>query len=120
MPIEKAGASCRKMVDIICHGDDIEAQNYTIDNTNRRAFYSLLISLYRGETEYLKARRTEGIRNAAAQGNYRGRQRIQIDDTKATEIFNAFHFKQLTEAEALKHLGISRSTFYRRLKEYEK
>lgn len=120
LPAERAGTSCRKFLDIICRGDDIEAQNYVIDDTNRRSFYSLLISLYRGKKEYSKARRAEGIGKSAAQGKYRGRQRIQIDDRKAAEIFDASHLKQLTEAEALDRLGISRSTFYRRLKEYEK
>lgn len=58
-----------------------------------------------------------GIQKSAGEGNYRGRQRIPIDLIKADQVFKAFRLGQITESDALAKLGISRSTFYRRLKE---
>ena len=116
---ERARVICQRLLKAICFGNDVKACGYSIDDSNRKAFYSLLISLYRNELDYPRNKRLEGIKTSVAEGNYRGRQRIQIDDTKASETFNRFRHGKITEAEALEKLGISRSTFYRRLKEHE-
>ncbi len=115
---DRARTICQRILQVICLGHDVRASGYSIDDSNRKAFYALLISLYRKEIEYPKTRRREGTRKAAAAGKYRGRQRIRIDDTKAIEVLGQFRQGKLTEAQALEKLGISRATFYRRLKEY--
>lgn len=115
---ERAKTICKKLLKAICFGNDLKASGYLIDDSNRKAFYSLLISLYRSEIDYPRRKRLEGIKKSAAEGKYRGRQRIQIDETKAVEVFKGFRRGKFTEDEALKKLGISRSTFYRRLKEH--
>jgi hypothetical protein len=117
---ERARAICNRLLKAICYGHDVKANGYWIDDSNRKEFYSLLISLYQNEIDYPRSKRIEGIRRSAVEGNYRGRQRIQIDDTKAIEVFNKFRRGKTTEAEALEKLGISRATFYRRLKEHKK
>jgi hypothetical protein len=48
----------------------------------------------------------------------RGRQRIKMDVLKSHEIFKLFTKEKISEAEALQRLGVSRATFYRRLKEF--
>ena len=116
---ERARVICERILKAICYGHDVKASGYSIDDSNRKAFYSLLILIYRNEVGYFRSMRREGIRKSAAEGNYRGRHRIQIDDTKISEIFNRFQRGKMTEAEALEKLGISRSTFYRRLKEHK-
>ena len=110
---------CKMLLDAIGQGFDIKATGYSIDDRNRKAFYSLLISLFRSEMEYARHKRRDGIRKSAAEGNYRGRQRIPIDLIKAKGVFSDFRRGQITETEALDKLGISRSTFYRRLKEFD-
>lgn len=119
MELQRAGTFCKLILDVICRGDDVRLADVVIDDSNRKMFYRLLITMYHGETASLKMRRAEGIKRSAAKGNYHGRQRIQIDDTKTNEVFRAFHSKKLTEAEALERLGVSRATFYRRLKEFQ-
>lgn len=116
---ERARVICKRILKAICYGNDVKANGYSIDDSNRKGFYFLLISLYRNEIDYSRNKQLEGIRKSAAMGNYRGRQRIQIDDTKAIEVINRFRHGKITEADALEKLGISRSTFYRKLKEYE-
>jgi hypothetical protein len=115
---ERARNKCKRILSTICYGHDIESNGYSIDDSNRKAFYSLLISLYGSELAYVRNRHLEGVRKSAAAGNYRGRKRIEIDDPKAYEIFKGFHSGKFTEKEALQKLGISRSTFYRRMKEF--
>ena len=114
---ERAKTVCKKILKAICYGHDVKASGYSIDDSNRKAFYSLLISLYRTEIDYPKKKRLEGIKKSAAEGNYHGRQRIQIDEIKIAEIFDGFRRGKISELKALEILGISRSTFYRRLKE---
>lgn len=116
---ERARTICKKLLMAICFGHDLKARGYSINDSNRKAFYSLLISLYRSEIDYPRRKRLVGIKKSAAEGKYRGRQRIQIDETKAVEVFKGFRRGKITESEALKKLGISRSTFYRRLKEHD-
>ena len=77
------------------------------------------MTLYRKDVEYQKSRRIDGVKKGAAQGNYRGRMRIQMDELKAAEVFEAFRQGKITEEEALRKLEVSRATFYRRLKEYK-
>lgn len=120
MDHERARVICKKILDEICFGNDVKASGFSISDNNRKEFHALLISLYRNEMDFHKTRRLAGIRQSAANGNYHGRQRIPIDDTLAIEVFNEFRHHKVTEAEALTRLGISRSTFYRRLKDYAK
>ncbi len=116
---ERAMMICEKLLEIICYGNDVRADGFLIDDSNRKSFYSLLIPLYRNEKNYSKQRRLMGIRDSVAAGKYRGRKRIQTEDTRAFEVFESFKSGTITESEALKMLGISRATFYRRQKEFK-
>lgn len=115
----RAWTICKDILGCICYGLDVSTEKFEINDENRKAFYHLLSALYRNETDYPKLRRAEGIKKSSAAGNYKGRKRISIDDTKAFEIFNSYRGGRLTEAEAVEKFGTSRSTFFRRLKEYE-
>ena len=94
----------------------MEAGHFRIDDGNRFSFYYLLMSLYRKEKRYLEKRRREGIQKSAGEGVYKGRKPIALNPFKADEVFTAFRAGKISEAEAVADLGISRSTFYRRLK----
>ena len=118
--LERSASYSRYLLDLICHGHDVITEFYTIDDSNRKEYYSLLMTLYRKDVEYQRSRQKDGVKKGAAQGNYRGRARIQMDELNATEVFESFRERKITETEALKKLGISRATFYRRLKEYGK
>ncbi|MDD2393797.1 MAG: hypothetical protein PHN99_08510 [Eubacteriales bacterium] len=117
---ERAVMICERILKIICYGNDVRTDGFSIDDSNRKAFYSLLIPLYRNEKFYSKQRRVMGISDSVAAGKYRGRKRIQIEDTKAFEVFRGFRSGRITESEALKILNVSRATFYRRLKEFSR
>jgi hypothetical protein len=112
----RSAAAIQRLLRVICAGDDIKAANFVIDDNNRKAYYSLLISLYQKEKSYIDKQRAEGIRKSAAKGNYRGRTPIQIDDTKLIEVITQYRSGKLTAKEAAVALGVSRSSFFRKLK----
>lgn len=108
----------RCLLEYICSGNDIQTKDFTIDDNSRKQYYSLLMSLYKKEKSYLDERKAAGIKKSASEGKYKGRKRISIDYPKLYEVLSAYSSKKIDESEALKRLGISKSTFYRRLKEY--
>lgn len=107
----------RVLLEHICYGNDIETQELTINDANRKQYYALLMSLYKKEKNYIKARKTEGIQKSAAMGKYTGRKRKEVDEARMYEVFLAYHNGKIKVEDAIAQLGLSRSTFYRRYKE---
>lgn len=66
------------------------------------------------EREYILQRQREGITIAKKQGKYKGRK--PIDHPELESIIIRWRAGEITAAEAMKRLGISKSTFYRRVK----
>ena len=116
----RSAATIAKLLRNICFGHDINAARFLINDSNRTAYYSLLMSLYQKEKSYIDRQRTVGIRKSAAQGNYRGRKPAKIDDTLLIEVITKYRSGKLTAHEAATALGVSRSSFFRKLKSYEK
>ena len=106
----------RMLLSSITAGKDIVAPFFVIDDTNRKAWFSLLTSLYRKEKSYLDLHRAGAIRQAAALGRYRGRQPKQIDDTRLRDALRLYKNGKISSDEAAAKLGISRSTFFRRVR----
>lgn len=110
----------RRLLEIICYGGNIKTSDFTVNDSNRKEFYSLLMTLYSKEKKYIETRKREGIRKAAKEGKYKGREKIQIDDSRLMEIMWEYEAKKITGTEAAGELNISLSTFNRRYKEYKK
>ncbi len=66
------------------------------------------------EREYILQRQREGITIAKKQGKYKGRKPINHPELES--IILMWRAGEITAAEAMKKLGISKSTFYRRVK----
>ncbi len=95
-----------------------EKEKIVIDKNVRSAVLSILQrQYYAGKNQQiLKHRR--GVEGAKNRGAYRGRRPMQIEPGKIQKVSDLFHAKKISEAEAMQRLGIvSRSTFYRKLKE---
>lgn len=69
------------------------------------------------EREYIRDRQREGIAIALEEGRYTGRPKKKLDIFE--EVYNEWKTNKLTACGASKVLKISRSTFYRRVKEHE-
>jgi hypothetical protein len=112
----RSAETIRALLREICAGNDIAGDSFMIDDSNRAAYYSLLMSLYRKEKYFIDRQRANGIRESAAQGKYRGRKPTPIDDTKLNAVLLEYTQNKLTADSAARALGVSRSTFFRKLK----
>lgn len=69
------------------------------------------------ERENILERQAEGIAIAKTQGKYKGRKPKELPDFP--EVYEDWKRNQISAAGASRALHISRSTFYRKVKEYE-
>lgn len=69
------------------------------------------------EREYIRQRQREGIEIAKEQGKYKGRPEKQLDNFG--EVYVQWKQGEITAKSASEQLGVSRSTFYRKVAEYE-
>ncbi len=69
------------------------------------------------EREYIRQRQREGIEIAKEKGKYKGRPAKQLDTFD--EIYHQWKSGTITATLASKQMEISRSTFYRKVVEYE-
>lgn len=106
----------RRILDYVCGGYNIEYQGMSITDSNRLLCYNLLYGLYKKEETYIKGQQQKGIKAAKAQGKYKGRKQIKVEATKFYEVARKYKNKKISADEAAGILGISRSTFFRRLK----
>lgn len=97
-------------------GVEFVSQKEAIDTTTPTGKFMLTIfgAVAELEREYILQRQREGIAIAKEQGKYTGRRPTFLHnfDGVAEEWRNG----NITAAEAIRRLGISRTTFYRRLK----
>ena len=110
----------RRLLEIICYGGTVKTSDFSINDSNRKELYTLLMTLYSKEKKYIETRKKEGIQKAAKMGKYKGREKIQIDDSRLMEIFGEYESDRITGTEAAGKLNISLSTFNRRYREYKK
>lgn len=115
---DRSAVICRKVLETICYGNTVISSSLIIDDKNRKQYYDLLMALYSTERKFLDSRRSIGIAESAKKGNYKGREKIKIDKLVAQEIFLDYQSNKINSTEASQKLGISKSTFLRRYKEY--
>ena len=68
------------------------------------------------EREYILQRQREGIAIAKAQGKYTGRKPIERGNFDAVE--KLWRAGTISAAEAMRRLDMSRSTFYRKVRQH--
>ena len=69
------------------------------------------------ERETILQRQREGIALAKEEGKYKGRQRIGLDEQEMKAACKAWRAGEITAREAMKRVGLTANTFYRRVKE---
>lgn len=70
------------------------------------------------EVSYLQQRQAEGIAIAKSKGVYKGRKPITHPDFE--KVVKIWRKGEITAVEAMKRLGMKSSTFYNKVKAYEK
>lgn len=109
----------RKLLEIICFGDCLICDEIIINDDNRAEYYKLFMSMYVKDYHVKRAARLAGIDRAKANNLYRGRVRTQIDPLLFDNIATAYLNNEISVEEATAKLGISRSTFFRRLRDFK-
>lgn len=95
-----------------------EKEKIVIDKNVRSVILPILQRQYYMGKNLQMLKHRQGVEGAKGRGAYRGRRPMQIEPEKIQKISDLFHTKKISEAEAMQRLGIvSRSTFYRKLKE---
>lgn len=70
------------------------------------------------ERENILERQREGIAIAKAQGKYKGRKPIEIDEKRFRTVCSKWRQGEITAVAAMSALGLKANTFYRRVKEF--
>jgi DNA invertase Pin-like site-specific DNA recombinase len=115
----RSAVICRRLLEYICAGRNIATADFTVSDANRKELFDLIMVLYKKEKKYTDARRRAGIKTSAANGNYRGRTRKTIERPVLEEVIFDYKSGKITGNQAAELLNISRSTFMRRLREWE-
>lgn len=114
---------CIKTLNRLMHyGIRLKAESEQIDLPveEYKAFLPLVAAMYQMDTKNQRERQTEGIANAKKNGVYRGRKRKEVSEELLGECIRKVVQGRVSLEEALELTELSRSTFYRRIKEYKK
>lgn len=107
----------KKLLQIICFGDFLYADDITIDDISRPHYYRVLMPIYIREFKRKKMQRAIGIARAKEQNAYKGRAQIKIDPLLFNKVANDYLCGKISADQAAAILKISKSTFFRRLRD---
>ena len=98
-------------------GVEFVSKKEAIDTTTPTGKFMLTVfgAVAELEREYILQRQREGISIAKEQGKYKGRKPIQTPEFE--QITAKWRCGAITAAEAMRMLHVSKSTFYRRIKQ---
>lgn len=108
----------KKLLEYVCGGFTVRMQDCIIDDSNRKIIYKILYALYSKEKKYIDDKRQIAIDKAKNEGKFKGRKKIKFDTLILAEVMNSYKAGEISEAEGMKKLGVSRSTFERRYKDF--
>ncbi|NLK98963.1 MAG: recombinase family protein [Epulopiscium sp.] len=94
-----------------------QKENINTATPQGRLMFTMFAGLAQFERECLLERQREGIEIAKLEGKYKGRPKKCLDDFD--EIYQLVKNNEISLSKGSKLLGVSRSTFYRKIKEYE-
>lgn len=102
-------------------GVQFESKKEAIDTSTPAGKFMLTVfgAMAQLERDYILERQREGIAAAKERGVYKGRQPLKIDEEEFKNEYRLWKNGEITAVAAMKHLGLSANTFYRRVKEFE-
>lgn len=114
--VKRSDSLNKRLLEIICFGDYLYADDLVIDDKSRPYYYKLLMPMYIRELERKKTLRMRGIEKAKNQNVYKGRRQIKIDPLLFDKVANDYSRGKISADQAASILKISRATFFRRLR----
>ena len=121
--ISRIARNTKDLLDIVerleYKGVDFISKKEAIDTKTPSGKFMLTVfgAIAQLEREYILDRQREGIEIAKEKGKYKGRPAKQLDTFD--EIYHQWKSGNITATMASKQMEISRSTFYRKVVEYE-
>lgn len=112
----KSAQAMRVILEHLAAGRTVEGDGFVVDGSNRESTHSLIRALYLKERKHLGGRLAEGRARARLDGGAAGRRPMSLDDVALGDVIERYESGQLGVDQAAAELGISRSTFFRRLK----
>ena len=94
-----------------------QKENIDTDTPTGKFMLTVFGAVAELEREYIRQRQKEGIEIAKEQGKYKGRPAKELKGFE--DIYSAWKSGKITAAGASRQLGISRSTFYRKVAGHE-
>jgi DNA invertase Pin-like site-specific DNA recombinase len=99
---------------------DLDEKNSWVMDMVSAILLEVYTSLDENDYNARRSKQREGIELAKARGVYKGRKPMNLDQGRLTEIYRRWRIeKQITAVEAQKILGLTNSTFYRKMKVFE-
>ena len=115
---DKARGVLCALAEIGERGADLVSLRESIDTRagGGQSFFALCRALSNSE---LFSRRRDGVERAKAEGRYKGRKPIAVDEGLFDSVVALWQNGQITAREAMARLDLKPNTFYRRIKEME-
>ena len=123
--ISRFARSTRDLLDLVEQlkrkGVQFISQKESIDTESPQGKFMLTVfgAMAELERDQMLQRQREGIEAAKKAGKYTGRQPIKIDPAVLRAVHKQWYANEITTTHAVKLLGVSKNTFYRRMWEYE-
>jgi hypothetical protein len=115
--VERYDSLNKKILDIICIGNNISCSEIKINDSNRLEYYKFLMPIYKKQYEAKVRTLLKSVRKAVENSSFKGRKKIELDKEFFIKVAEDYNKKIISLNEALKKLNISKSTFFRRLKQ---
>lgn len=122
--ISRIARNTRDLLTIISNltekGVEFVSLKENIDTTTPYGRFMLTVfgALAELERESILERQREGIEIAKAEGKYKGRKPVAVNDAKLRSICARWRAGEITATTAMRELDLKPNTFYRRVKEY--
>ena len=122
--ISRIARNTRDLLTIISNltdkGVEFVSLKENIDTTTPHGRFMLTVfgALAELERESILERQREGIEIAKAEGKYKGRKPVAIDEAKFRAVCARWRAGKITATAAMQEVGLKPNTFYRRVKEY--
>ena len=116
---ENTSEILRALTALHARGGDLISLEEGIDTRNGQgeAFFALCAALL--ALDGTGKRRRDGIEKARAEGRYKGRKPITVDDALFDTVVARWKGGEISARQAMAELGLKPNTFYRRIKEQE-
>ncbi len=97
-----------------------QKESLDVDVKDYKAVLPVFDAMYKMDEEHRKHEQKKGIERAKNKGVYVGRKQISVDENLLIDLIGKFRDGKMELEEVLEITGLSRSTFYRRMKAFQK